>query len=775
VTSDGTIKRLKDDLKSGMRIGRYRIEGPVGRGGMGTVYRTFDETTNRNVALKLLAPGIPVTLRERFLAECEAEANIRHEHVMPVYDRGWLSEERPYFVMELLYQPITLGEIVEHISKGTLGSTHPRLRHWNDLRRLMADVLLPICEGVAVANEEYGVQHRDLKPDNVLIDIRTRRAYLIDFGICRNMDDQKDIGRIVGTPRFLSPEQASGQVDALTDVWGLGALLRYVVTGEPPLAGTSPFTRVEVRSRIEALKKAEAKAHAAREEAKERGFAGRRGQLEDPTLRVQEDLIRDAKDGTYLPLPENTSAGLAAIIRKAMARAPADRYQAASKLTADLATWIKGGSVHALSEAGAGGAAVDLMRRLLNRNTVRVGGALATLLLGTLIGTGLFAQTPPPPDHRQLDAAADLERLEGEVRTLLKAIPGQAAAPLVVGPQLTRLRAELDNVLARLQQLPEDPEREALLEQQAQVETLFAPRRLRFAGFQNTSWKVHDLAGGDFAVKQQDLLLPPGVYAIRSMGRPGINLRLVVPTVPGSGFETRGENLERVIQLGQTALDVPSGMTWIPQAPPASKGGEPAPAFLAGLDLVTNESYSEWLDELPDDERAEHVPPTGFRRAERDQRRFLVVRQTASEPVLGVRPEHARAFAAWRAEIEGMAYQLPSIELWSRMAGVECMEKPGADALFPWRGALPWRSAHRKGNKSVLTETARFYRGSSPHGVRRLFMAPGEIVTAEDGQGFLVMGAGGMLPLKSAVTRGQPLEGAAADHPYGFRLVLLPQ
>ncbi len=94
-SAQGEFTPHPNDLDSGTRIGRYEIEQIVGRGGMGTVYRAFDSETKREVAIKVLHPGQPEELRGRFLAECEAEAKIRHPHVMPVYDRGKFDDGPP--------------------------------------------------------------------------------------------------------------------------------------------------------------------------------------------------------------------------------------------------------------------------------------------------------------------------------------------------------------------------------------------------------------------------------------------------------------------------------------------------------------------------------------------------------------------------------------------------------------------------------------------------------------------------------------------------------
>ena len=741
MTTTGGIRRKKEDLASGMHIGRYRIEHPVGRGGMGTVYSAFDETTNRVVALKLLAEGIPESLRDRFLAECEAEANIRHEHVMPVYDRGWLNDDRPYFVMELLYQPVTLTDIMDEIDQGRLGQVYPRIRQWSDTRRLIADVLVPICEGVHVANVEYGVQHRDLKPDNVLIDIRTRRPYLIDFGICRAMDDETDAGKIVGTPRFLSPEQARGQVSDKTDVWGLGALLRYVVSGEPPLAGTSPFSRKDVHERIAALKKAEEAAVAGGDDAKARGYAGRRAQLEDPTLRVQEDLLEDAVGGVYLPLPEGVSAGLGAIIKKAMATRPEDRYENAGALVKDLRTWLRGGSVQALSEEGARGAAADYMKRLVNRNTVRSVGVLITLAVGFLIGSGLFSEPPPPADHHLEDAASSLEALRASAAAVQKDAEAGRLTPLGTSTLLDLLQIESEETARRLATEPAGAEKERLEEtQRALQETLAGAASLSLPGWGQTRWTVTDMRGRVSELRGDPLSLPTGIHELRA-NPPGALLRVAIPL---------GATARR-IGLGARSIEIPSGMTWIPAGPAHPEQSEVMPAFLASRDLVTNEKYSEWLDDLSDVERLARVPPTGFRRSETNTQRWLVEPDTAGDPVRGIRPDDARAYAAWRAAAEGIAYRLPTTDEWQRMAAIDALQGPTSEPLFRWH-------AH----------------AGSPYGVKHLFDGAGEIVSAGQEGGFVLKGRGGILPMPSAVLRGEPIDERANGHDYGFRLVYRP-
>jgi hypothetical protein len=697
---------------------------------------------------------------------------------MPVYDRGWLTDDRPYFVMELLYQPITLTELVEQIHMGTIGANHPRLRAWTDLRRCLADVVLPICEGVHVANAEYGIQHRDLKPDNVLIDIRTRRAYLIDFGICRDMNDRRDAGKIVGTPRFLAPEQAAGKVDPRTDVWGLGALIRFVVTGEPPIEATSPFTRQEVRDRIEALKTAEEKARAAGEDARARGYAGRRAQLEDPELRVQDDLIRDATAGRYLPLPESTSPGLLALIKKAMAPESEDRYDTAGDLARDLRTWIKGGSVLALSEAGRRGAVFDWTRRHLNRNVMRVVGALVAVLLGVVIGLALFGRSIPRPDHRFEDAAADMERLavdyarvqarasqaEGRMGPL-----GCAVAYRATADGYAPLRALVDAASAETL----DPKlRGDLRTGTERLAARLAKPTVSLRGRAGDGWHIRDLFAATTKVlpaKAGAVSTPPGLYVLAGGPADGLAIRMALPGAAGVP--------PRVLEVGGQPRSVPQGMTWVPAGAVPLRDEtlyREVAAFLASTDLVTNERYSEWLDDLTPAERNASVPPTGFTRDARSDR-WLVAPDMSNQPVLGVSPRDAAAYAAWRSDMEGVAYVLPHEHHWLRMAAIDQLGTPGDHLLFAARGALPWQ-ARRRGGEQVPTPTyLREFRGASPYGVRQIYVPPGEIVRGEGEDAFLVKGAGGMLPYRCALRRSGAVDLDDKGHAHGFRLIHVPR
>jgi WD40 repeat protein len=208
------------------RFGRFLLLSELGRGGMGLVHRAWDERAGRVVALKTLLPD---ALRDpevpaRFAREAQALARLRHPGIVPVHESGE-HERRPYLVMDLVE-----------------GRTFDRaLAAGMDLRSRVK-VVLDAARALDHAHEQ-GVIHRDLKPSNVMIGA-DGRTLVMDFGLAKVVDARTRLsltGAVLGTPAYLSPEQADGRgaVDARTDVWGLGATLYHALAGKPPFEGAS--------------------------------------------------------------------------------------------------------------------------------------------------------------------------------------------------------------------------------------------------------------------------------------------------------------------------------------------------------------------------------------------------------------------------------------------------------------------------------------------------------------------------------------------------------
>lgn len=212
---------LSATLGHGDRLGDFVIESELGRGGMGVVYRAWDATLRRAVALKLVhrAGGDAA----RFTREAEAAARVRHDHVVPVLTAGLAPSGDAFLVMPLI-EGLTLRQLIERDKV-----LPPKLAA--EYARQIADALGAV--------HAAGLVHRDVKPGNVLVDRADGRAKLTDFGLARDDDHTTRSSTIAGTPEYLSPEQvkAPGTVDARTDVYALGVTLYEAVTGTTPFHG----------------------------------------------------------------------------------------------------------------------------------------------------------------------------------------------------------------------------------------------------------------------------------------------------------------------------------------------------------------------------------------------------------------------------------------------------------------------------------------------------------------------------------------------------------
>jgi len=205
---------------------RYAIERELGAGGMATVYLAADLKHQRKVAVKVLRPELAAALgHERFLREITTTANLRHPHILPLYDSGE-TDEFLFYVM-----PFVEGESLRD--------------------RLDREKQLPLADAMEIAREvadalsyahSRGVIHRDIKPENVLLE--SGHAVVADFGIARAVDAAgggrlTETGMTIGTPSYMSPEQASGEedLDGRADLYSLGCVLYEMLAGEPPFTG----------------------------------------------------------------------------------------------------------------------------------------------------------------------------------------------------------------------------------------------------------------------------------------------------------------------------------------------------------------------------------------------------------------------------------------------------------------------------------------------------------------------------------------------------------
>ena len=207
------------------QIGKYRIIDRIGRGAMGVVYSAQDEVMGRQVGLKVLVGDLesdPET-RARFHREAKAAARLIHQNIITVFDAGE-DQGRLFIAMELLQGSPLKGYLKESEAA--------------PLERKL-DLMIQMCEGLAAAHGQ-GIVHRDLKPSNLFVQ-SNGLLKILDFGIARFVDSSMTaVGTLLGTPDYMSPEQArGGVVDARSDIFSAGAVIYFVLTGRKPFPGAN--------------------------------------------------------------------------------------------------------------------------------------------------------------------------------------------------------------------------------------------------------------------------------------------------------------------------------------------------------------------------------------------------------------------------------------------------------------------------------------------------------------------------------------------------------
>jgi len=214
--------------------GRYEIRDVLGEGGMGIVYLAHQPTMDRDVAVKVLHPYYSKDKEalQRFLREARAASKLRHPNTIRVFDFGQTSDGLLYMVLEIL-RGRALADIIDN--DGAI--------HYSDA----IDIAVQVCDALSEAHEQ-GIVHRDLKPDNIHIEQahgRPNHVKLLDFGIARMESDVRatQTGAIVGTPTYMSPEQATGAapVDGRADIYALGCIIYEMITGTVAFQGATPL------------------------------------------------------------------------------------------------------------------------------------------------------------------------------------------------------------------------------------------------------------------------------------------------------------------------------------------------------------------------------------------------------------------------------------------------------------------------------------------------------------------------------------------------------
>lgn len=211
----------------GLQVPGYRILRPLGAGGMASVYLAVQESLDREVALKVMSPQLAADreFTERFLKEGRITAKLSHRNLVTVFDIG--SHQGLYYLA------------AEYIAGGTLSE---RIRDGLSVPQIL-DIVAEVARGLHFAHEK-GVVHRDVKPSNILFKA-DGTVVLADFGIAKAMDTTSTAtmaGSSIGTPDYMSPEQARGEpVDGRSDLYALGVMLYEMLIGRPPFDGSDPF------------------------------------------------------------------------------------------------------------------------------------------------------------------------------------------------------------------------------------------------------------------------------------------------------------------------------------------------------------------------------------------------------------------------------------------------------------------------------------------------------------------------------------------------------
>lgn len=318
-------------------FGDYELIEEIARGGMGVVYRARQISLNRSVALKMILSGQLATpaLVQRFHTEAESAARLDHPHIVPIYEIGTYDGQH-YFSMKL-------------IQGGTLADANfkIKLRERPSIKEAVR-LVSTVARAVHYAHQR-GILHRDLKPTNILLD-EAGEPHVTDFGLAKLAEDNSGLtisAAILGTPAYMSPEQAAGQTKELTtaaDIYSLGAILYELVAGRPPF---------DAPSVVEMLR--------------------------------QVCEREPARPHTLNPAVDRD---LETICLKAMAKEPLQRYATAEDLAEDLRRYLAGESIRARA-VGPAERAVRWCRR--NKMLASLLGAMAALLLVLAIGGPLVA------------------------------------------------------------------------------------------------------------------------------------------------------------------------------------------------------------------------------------------------------------------------------------------------------------------------------------------------------------------------------------------------
>ncbi len=684
---------------------RYQDEGELGRGAMGEVRRVRDRVLERTLAMKVLREdrADDAQIRHLFLAEARAMARLEHPGIVPLHDLGTLSDGRPYFTMkEVLGR--TLHEAIRALHAGDEDA--PGLR-------ALIEVFQRVCEAVAFAHAR-GVVHRDLKPSNIMI-APFGDVVVLDWGLAAPTGSQVPPGQLMGTPDYMAPEAFLRlALDPRLDVWALGVILYELLSGRRPFSGRS--TNELVASVMGGLP---------------------RGQLSS--------------------LPAWAPRELVALVGRLLQRRPERRPADASEVAAEIAAFLTGARQRELAQdlvrqAGARQAEAERLRAEAQQNA-----ALAAAMATTLPKTAKEAEKRPL--WAKEDEASRLTRAAEVAEVERMALLQQA---LTHAPTLPAAHAGLVEIYAR--QLA-DAERDRDVATATQAELLLRGHLAHLEPSERE--RVRDWLQGDGAVTL-DTEIPAEVFAFQCVmdGRrlaPRLHLRLgwtpldAVPLPMGSWVlllrapgrspvrypvhlrrgerwtsQAPGETTPTVLplpaQLPPDQRYVPAGW-FLTGGAPGDAGPTPltplwCDGFIISRDPITNAEYLAFLRDLDAQGRGEESarwaprrsastsPPAGIVGA---PGAWTLTDHAEDTPVNYVNWASACAYAAWRAERDGLPWRLPAELEWEKAArGVDGRSRPWGEHADP---AFTFTREHHP-DGAAPCPVWRFPADRSPYGVR---------------------------------------------------------
>ena len=371
-TNDGISERMADSngfLRQ--RIGRYELLEEIARGGMGIVYEARQIGLNRIVAIKSIrSADASEAERSRFRLEAESAAKLHHPNIVQVYDVG------QYNGIDFISMEFVAG-----------GSLDKRLHDESFSIHAIAKLIATVATAIHFAHQR-GIVHRDLKPGNILLDNDVPK--IGDFGLAKRMeclDAQTQTGAVLGTPSYMSPEQAEGKLDEIkppTDIYALGAILYEMLAGRPPFVGETPLETI--------------------------------------------DLIREREPVPPSSLAPNLPRDLETICLKCLSKEPTRRYESAQELADDLNRFLDHQPIRARR--------VGLVERSWRwaRRRPAISGLAATLLLVILVGGIVVAWQQRHVGELSKSADATKKKAE-EVEQLAAAATAEAGDNLRAAKQ----------------------------------------------------------------------------------------------------------------------------------------------------------------------------------------------------------------------------------------------------------------------------------------------------------------------------------------------------